>query len=86
MHGIITTTPLDNVAALKIQLNSQFFMVAIILMLWTIWKARNELIFNNNQIDIQDCKEQFFQKLRLISLRTKEILSGFFDLWIQSLL
>jgi hypothetical protein len=51
MHTVHNATSLENVTALKIQLNSQFFMVAIVLMLWTIWKARNELIFNNNQIN-----------------------------------
>jgi hypothetical protein len=50
---------IENIAAIKIQLHSQFFMTTIIIMLWTIWKARNELIFNNNQIGIQECTALF---------------------------
>jgi hypothetical protein len=38
-----------NIEAIKDQLQSQFSMIATILMCWTIWKARNEVIFNNNQ-------------------------------------
>ena len=53
--------------AIKDQMHSQFFMVAVILMSWTIWKARNELIFNNNQIDIKECKNYFFKEAKLVS-------------------
>jgi hypothetical protein len=62
---------IENIAAIKIQLHSQFFMTTIITMLWTIWKARNELIFNNNQIGIQECTVLFFKEIRLVSLRMK---------------
>jgi hypothetical protein len=75
----------ENVAAIKIQLHSQFFMTAIIIMLWTIWKARNELIFDSNQIGIQDCRTLFFQEIRLVYLRVKESLTELYDQWIQSL-
>jgi hypothetical protein len=74
-----------NIQAIKDQLHSQFFMIAIILLCWTIWKARNEMIFNNNQFSIQDCKEFFFKELRLVSFRVKQSLSAPFDLWIQNL-
>lgn len=46
---------LDNFNALRDQIHSLFFMEAIILICWTIWLARNELIFNANQISLQDC-------------------------------
>jgi len=74
-----------NIQAIKDQLHSQFFMIAIILLCWTIWKARNEMIFNNNQFSIQECKELFFKELRLVSFRVKQSLSAPFDLWIQNL-
>ena len=48
-------------------MQSQFFMVAVILMSWTIWWARNELIFNNNQVGTQDCKKKFFREAKKIS-------------------
>lgn len=60
---------LENFTAFKDQINSQFFMVAIILMCWTIWLARNELIFNENQVTIQECTRIFLKEARLVSLR-----------------
>jgi hypothetical protein len=75
----------ENVEAIKVQMQSQFFMVAIILMCWTIWWARNELIFNNNQVGIQDCRQFFFKEVKLVSLRVKASLAINFELWIQSL-
>lgn len=75
----------ENVMAIKNQLQSQFFMVAVVLMCWTIWKAMNELIFNNNQISIQDCKISFFKEVKLVSLRVKKSLVTQFDQWIQNL-
>jgi hypothetical protein len=60
-------------------------MTAVIILLWTIWKVRNELIFNNNQIGLQECKAMFFQELGLTSLRIKESLTDLFQHWIQRL-
>lgn len=37
---------------IKIKLNTQFFMEAIILMCWTIWSTRNELIFRGNSLNL----------------------------------
>jgi tryptophanyl-tRNA synthetase len=41
---------LENFAAFKDHINSQFFMVAIILMCSTIWLARNERIFLEGEV------------------------------------
>jgi hypothetical protein len=60
-------------------------MVAIILMAWTIWKARNDILFNNNQMHIQQCRAIFFKELWLVSLRVKVGLSHAFDQWILNL-
>ena len=76
---------LENFHDLKGQIGSQFFMVTIILMCWTIWLARNEIIFNGNQLNLQDCRRTFFKEVRLVSLRVKTSLSTLFDQWIQSL-
>jgi len=74
-----------NIMAIKDQLQSQFFMIAIVLMAWTIWQARNDMIFNNNQMHFQQCRESFFKELRLVALRMKVGLSNFFDQLILSL-
>jgi len=76
---------IQNVAAARIQLQSQFFMTTTIVLLWTIWKVRNKLIFNNNQIGLQECKAMFLQELGLISLRIKKSLTESFQQWIQRL-
>jgi hypothetical protein len=60
-------------------------MVAVILMCWTIWMARNDLIFNGNQISLQYCRGFFFKEILLVSLREKASPSVLFDQWIQSL-
>jgi len=75
LQTIQGSSSFENVEAIKIQLQSQFLMIAVIIMLWTIWKARNELNFNNNQIGIQDCRAFFFQEINLVSLRVKESLT-----------
>ena len=60
-------------------------MVAIILMRWTIWLARNEIVFNENQMSIQDCRRIFLKEERMVSLQVKTSLSTLFEQWIQSL-
>jgi hypothetical protein len=79
LNTVLNGNTFENVMALKIQLQSQFFMVAVTLM------SRNELIFNNNQIGIQECIILFFKEVRLVSLRVKASLTDQFDQWIQNL-
>jgi len=75
----------QNIQALRTQLRSQFFMIAIILMSWTIWKARNEAIFNNRLLSTQECKTVFSMELEKVSCRIKTSLSLLFDQWCQNL-
>lgn len=85
LETILDGGTFENVLAIKDQLQSQFFMVVIILMSWTIWRARNELIFNNNQVGILDCRAFFFREVKLVSLRVKASLSSAFEQWSQLL-
>lgn len=72
---------------IKDQLNSRFFMDAIILMCWTIWSARNDLIFRGMQRSQDDCASFFFlQELSLLKFRVKANLEDQFTSWIQNLL
>lgn len=70
---------------IKAQINSQFFMETIILLCWTIWNARNELIFRGNGSNSLDCARFFFKELRLIRHRLKQDLHQALGSWIQSL-
>lgn len=75
-----------NILALKNQLNSQFFMVMIILLCWTIWKSRNNLIFNNIDVNLQNCKAILVKEIRLIALRVKQSQGANFEQWLQLIL
>jgi hypothetical protein len=83
--SVISGGVFENFRALKFQLNSKFFMEALILMCWVIWTARNELIFNANQFSLNDCRSFFFRETKLVGLRVKDGLSHEFDQWLDSL-
>lgn len=74
-----------NFEAFRIQLDSRFFMETIILICWTIWVARNELIFNANQMNLTECKSFFFKEAKLLGFRVKDSLSIQFNQWLQAL-
>lgn len=85
LQTIQTGDTSENILAIKDQLNNQFFMTAVIMMCWTIWTARNELIFRSNQISMQESKRLFFKEINLVSIRVKERLTESFEQCIQSL-
>ena len=60
-------------------------MVAIILMSWSIWKIRNNLIFKNIRPQLQNCKANFFKELKLVLFRIKPSLLTSFELWLHNL-
>jgi hypothetical protein len=53
----------------KDQLRVPFFMEIIILMCWTIWKARNDLIFRQVNPSIQLAKQNLKDEFQLLLLR-----------------
>ena len=75
----------DIVSVFEDQLNSSFFMVAVILMSWTIWTARNKLVFEGMQMNIQDCNAFFNKEILMVTYRVKPSLSPQFHQWISSL-
>ena len=85
-----TDIPLDDgfpdlSAEMKVQLNTQFFMEAMILLCWTIWTARNELIFKGNSLNLTGCQRIFFSELNLLKHRVKTNQQDQFSSWIKSL-
>lgn len=70
---------------IKIQLNSQFSTEAAILLCWTIWTARNELLFKGNSLNLIGCRGIFFNELKLLKHRMKTNQLNQFSSWIQSL-
>jgi len=82
---IPTGSTFQNITAIKDQLQNRFFMIATILMCWTIWKVKNELIFNNNQLGLQEAKTLFLKEVGVVSNRIKSQLKQDFLLWLQNL-
>lgn len=60
-------------------------MVTIILMSWSIWKSRNDLIFKGIRPQVQSCKTNFVKELKLILFRIKPSLLPSFELWLNNL-
>lgn len=76
----------ETVSQIKEQMQSQFFMATIILMCWSIWKARNNLIFEGVQPSIMAVKLDFKKEMSLLLHRVKERLHINLQDWILSLL
>lgn len=81
---LINCSFLEMTSQLKVQLNSQFFMEAIILLCWTIWTARNDLIFKGIKMNMLDSRRVFFKELRLLKYGVKSRQADQFSSWIQS--
>jgi hypothetical protein len=57
--------------SLKSQLQVNFFMDIIILRSWTIWMARNDLIFRGEQPSLQVAAQRFKSEFAVVILRAK---------------
>ena len=66
------------------QLHVPFFMEIIILMSWTIWQARNGLIFNNKPPSIQEAKRAFRSECALLLHRARSYFPTI-ELWLNNL-
>ena len=78
--------PFQMLQSFKDQLQVPFFMEIITLMCWTIWKARNDLVFRQTEPSLQSSKSFFFRsELELLSLRGKRCYSPSSNQWIANL-
>jgi len=77
--------PFQNLQGFKEQLGVPFFMEVIILMCWTIWKARNDKIFRQIYENLQISKQNFRDELQFLLLRTKRSYHPGIDQWIADL-
>jgi len=75
----------QNIESFRVQLQVPFFMEIIILMGWSIWKARNGLIFNQVQHSVEDTKRAFKSEFALILLRAKRSYFPSIEQWLNSL-
>lgn len=74
------------VSYIKDRLQSQFFMTAVILMCWAIWKSRNNMIFDGIQHSVSNVRQLFQREILLLQHRVKSSLSFQFEEWCQNLL
>jgi hypothetical protein len=72
-------------AMMRTQLNSCFFMESIILLCWTIWTAKNDLVFRGQGRNKDNCSRVFFKELGLLKHRLKQGQENQFQAWIQNL-
>ena len=77
--------PFQNLQSFKDQLGVPFFMEIIILMCWEIWKARNDLIFREENPNIPHTEQNFRDEFQLLLLRVKRSYSPPIDQWIANL-
>jgi hypothetical protein len=77
---------LEAVMQIRDQTHPNFFLMAAVMMCWSIWTVRNDLIFNGIQPRVESVQEIFRKEMKILSLRVKARFTNTFDLWIQNLL
>jgi len=70
---------------LKQQLVVPFFMEIIVLMSWSIWMQRNDLIFKVIQPSSDSCLQHFKKEFVLVILRAKSRHKENMSLWLDTL-
>lgn len=77
--------PFQNLDNFKVQLQVPFFMEIIVLMSWTIWKIRNDMIFRQENPSFQAAKDFFKSELQYLLLRVRRKFIPGFTQWIANL-
>jgi hypothetical protein len=82
---VITTRPiLQIINHIKRDLRVPFFMEIIILMSWSVWKSRNDWIFNNIDPSVEDCQLRFISDFKLLLQRAKHSSLLPMENWLNS--
>jgi hypothetical protein len=84
-HVILQDDLYRNIENFKLQLQVPFFMEIIIVMGWSIWKARNGLIFSQVQPSLEDTKRAFKSEFAMILLHAKRSYFPFIEQWLNNL-
>jgi hypothetical protein len=89
-NRVFTTSaqPKGPIVSDKLTINiiqSQFFMTAVVLIWWAIWTARNDLIFEGIQPNVNNARSLFCNEILLLLHRVKSSLAVSFDQWVQNL-
>ena len=87
--NLLQVTPVDSdsffgtIENIKSQLSSSIFMSLSILLCWTIWTARNDLIFQGIQPSLGQCRATFKKELLLLMHRVKAKHKPQLEEWIS---
>lgn len=82
----IAAQPLHVIEALQDQLSMPFSLDIIIIMAWSIWIVRNDLIFKNIPVQLSSVLSRFKTEFALVILRAKPQGQTSMNLWRQTLL
>lgn len=72
------------VAQARQQQNLPFFMEAVVIATWEIWKIRNDRVFNNGPVHVGIWFRNFKNECLLQSLRFKDDLRSTFCFWLDA--
>ncbi|PNT71558.1 hypothetical protein BRADI_2g31430v3 [Brachypodium distachyon] len=72
-----------NIMELKRHLDVPFHMEIIALVCWSIWRTRNDCIFNNLRPSLYQCRHIFKGELNLVFHRAKRKTYSNFKVWID---
>ena len=85
VQSLTSGSVFDIIESLKFQLNSPIFMSLIILLCWTIWITRNDLIFQGIQPSMGQCRNYLRKELTMLLHRVNIKHKLFLEEWIISL-
>ncbi|PNT67314.1 hypothetical protein BRADI_3g24550v3 [Brachypodium distachyon] len=74
----------EHIAAIKQELHVPFHMEIITAAAWSIWRIRNECIFNGITPSLYRCRNLFKEELNLVFRRAKRKNYHAFQSWIHN--
>jgi hypothetical protein len=84
--SVATSRPVPQILIrIKRNLGVPFFMEIIILMVWSIWKTRNDWIFNNIDPSVEVCRIRFISEFKLLLHRVKQSSVPQLENWLNAL-
>jgi len=86
VDGKLNLTPLDMVLQARADFNNAIFREIAITACWVIWNTRNDVVFDNGQINIHLWKRQFKEEFGLVCTKAKAARQVKLSAWRDSYL
>ena len=84
-HSIDALSRFQIVESFKLIFTKEFFMEVFILLCWSIWTERNDLIFKGLQPSVMKCKVNLKKELTLLCFRVERRSEIAFVQWLESM-